>query len=255
MNRHTDRHRRILLLAAPFLASAVGLGPAFAAQAQAHAPAQGRPPARTAAVPAAPVCELVVGGGRPGGDARGRLHLGGFPANGAVRVDGPKTSFTATVNGKGELDRQGVSPGAYRVTYRAPGSQQAVRVTCAVAPADRRGGGKQTVKVTKVEVVVLTPPGTVVDCARPTTAEFDGKITATGPGRVRFHWTSGAGSGPVSPGSADFPAGTGTQVLLHVADVPARPNASTMTVSVTLHLPDQKMSARSGPVTFTCEKK
>ncbi|MFG2341252.1 hypothetical protein [Streptomyces yangpuensis] len=51
----------------------------------------------------------------------------------------------------------------------------------------------------KVEVVVLTPPGTSVDCTRPTTAEFDGKITATGPGRVRSHWTFGAGSGPVSP--------------------------------------------------------
>ncbi|MGW2269764.1 hypothetical protein [Streptomyces yangpuensis] len=254
MNRHTDRHRRLLLLAAPFLASAVGIGPAFAARAPAPAQTQERPAAEPAAAPEAPVCELIAGGG-PGGAARHRLHLGGFPANRAVRVDGPKTSFTATVNGKGELDRPGVSPGGYRVTYQARGSRQAVRLTCAVPPADQRGGGRQAVRVTKVEVVVLTPPGTAVDCARPTTAEFDGKITATGPGKVRFHWTFGAGPAPVSPGSADFPAGTSTQALLHVADVPPRPNATTMTVFVTLHLPDQKMSARSGPVAFTCEKK
>ncbi|MFJ2593540.1 hypothetical protein [Streptomyces erythrochromogenes] len=248
MNRQTNRHRRLLLLAAPLLASAVGLTPAFAAQ--------GRPQAEPGAVPAAPSCELVaIGSGKPGGDTRYKLHLGGFPTKQAVRVDGPKASFRATVNGKGELDRQGVNHGAYRVTYKARGSQQEVRVTCAAPPADKQGSGKQSVKVGKVEVVVLTPPGTVIDCAKPTTAEFDGKITATGPGKVRFHWTFAGGSKPVSPGSADFPAGTTTRALLHVADVPARPNASTVTVFATLHLPDQKMSARSGPVTFTCEKK
>ncbi|MCX5589253.1 hypothetical protein ACFV0H_20500 [Streptomyces erythrochromogenes] len=248
MNRQTDRHRRLLLLAAPLLASMVGLTPAFAAQ--------GRPQTEPGAVPAAPSCELVaVGSGKPGGDIRYKLHLGGFPAKQAVRVDGPKASFRATVNGKGELDRQGVTHGAYRVTFKARGAQQDVRVTCAAPPADEQGSGKQSVKVGKVEVVVLTPPGTVIDCAKPTTAEFDGKITATGPGKVRFHWTFAGGSKPVSPGSADFPAGTTTQALLHVADVPARPNASTVTVFATLHLPDQKMSARSGPVTFTCEKK
>ncbi|KOU58386.1 MULTISPECIES: hypothetical protein [unclassified Streptomyces] len=246
MDRQTNRHRRLLLLAAPLLASAVGLTPAFAAQAR---------PARPGTAPAAAACELLVGGGgKPGGDARYKLHLGGFPANQAVRVDGPKTSFRATVNGKGQLLRQGVRHGAYTVTYKAAGSRQDVRVRCAAVPADKTGSGKQGVKVSKVEVVVLTPPGTVIDCAKPTTAEFDGKITATGPGKVRFHWTFGAGSKPVSPGSADFAADTTTQALLHVADVPARPNAATVSVYVTLHLPDQKMSARSGPVTFTCQK-
>ncbi|MER7732703.1 hypothetical protein ABTX80_17630 [Streptomyces erythrochromogenes] len=246
MDRQTNRHRRLLLLAAPLLASAVGITPAFAAQ--------GRPQAEPGAAPAAASCRLVVSGsGKPGADARYTLRLGGFPAKQAVRVDGPKTSFRATVNGKGELDRQGLKHGAYRVTYKARGSQKDATVTCAVPPADKQGGGKQSVKVGKVEVVVLTPPGTAVDCTKPTTAEFDGKITATGPGKVRFHWTLDGGSKPVSPGTADFPAGTTTQALLHVADVPAKPNASTVTVHATLHLPDQKMSARSGPVTFTCE--
>ncbi|MEC4576471.1 hypothetical protein [Streptomyces virginiae] len=246
MDRQTNRHRRLLLLAAPLLASAVGLTPAFAAQAR---------PARPGTASAAATCELLVAGsGKPGGDARYKLHLGGFPANQAVRVDGPKTSFRATVNGKGQLDRQGMRHGAYTVTYKAAGTKHDVRLTCAAAPVDKTGSGKQGVKVSKVEVVVLTPPGTVIDCAEPTTAEFDGKITATGPGKVRFHWTFGTSSKPVSPGSADFAAGTTTQALLHVADVPARPNAATVSVYVTLHLPDQKMSARSGPVTFTCQK-
>ncbi|MFF8258916.1 hypothetical protein [Streptomyces virginiae] len=246
MDRQTDRHRRLLLLAAPFLAAAVALTPAFAAHAR---------PAEPGTAPPAAACELVAGAsGKPGGDARHQLHLGGFPANQAVRVDGPKTSFRATVDGKGQLDRQGLRHGAYTVTYKADGSRQDVRVTCAAAPADKTGSGKRSVKVSKVEVVVLTPPGTVIDCAEPTTAEFDGMITATGPGRVRFHWTFGTSSEPVSPGSADFASGTTTQALLHVAGVPARPSAATVSVYVTLHLPDQKMSARSGPVTFTCQK-
>ncbi|MGW6834082.1 hypothetical protein ACWGCI_11830 [Streptomyces sp. NPDC054949] len=113
---------------------------------------------------------------------------------------------------------------------------------------------KQDVKVTKVEVVILTPAGSVIDCAKGTTAEFDGKITATGPGKVRYYWTFASSSTPVSPGSVDFAPGTTSHALLHVVQVPGQANASTVSTFVTLHLPDQKMSARSGQVTFTCEK-
>ncbi|MCY0946859.1 hypothetical protein [Streptomyces antarcticus] len=43
--------------------------------------------------------------------------------------------------------------------------------------------------------------------------------------------------------------------MLHVVKVPGQANASTVSTFVTLHLPDQKMSARSAQVTFACEKK
>ncbi|KOU67381.1 hypothetical protein ADK55_03770 [Streptomyces sp. WM4235] len=168
-------------------------------------------------------------------------------------MDGPKTTFRATVNGKGELDRQGLRHGTYSVSYQAGGSQQVKRVTCTTSP-QKPDGGKQDVKVTKVEVVILTPAGSVIDCAKGTTAEFDGKITATGPGKVRYYWTFASSSTPVSPGSVDFTPGTTSHALLHVVQVPGQANASTVSTFVILHLPDQKMSARSGQVTFTCEK-
>ncbi|MFD3681271.1 hypothetical protein [Streptomyces sp. NPDC058613] len=248
MTRQTNRRRCLLLLAAPLLASSVALTPAFAAQGRAAGPG---------AAPSAPSCELVPGGGgKPGADVRYTLHLGGFPANQPVRIDGPRTSFRATVNGKGELDRQGLPHGAYSVVgHTSGGAQQGKRVTCAKPAPQKPGGGKGSVKVTKAEVVVLTPPGSVIDCSKGTTAEFDGKITATGPGKVRYYWTFASSSDPVSPGSADFAAGTGSRAVLHVVKVPGQANASTVSTFVTLHLPDQKMSARSAQVTFTCEKK
>ncbi|MFF7296570.1 hypothetical protein [Streptomyces sp. NPDC008265] len=235
------RRRRYLGLgAAVLLAASMGIAPAAASTAVA--------PAGPDAVPAAPSCRLLAGSGaKPAGDASYKLHLGGFPAKQAVRVDGPRTSFRAAVNAKGELDRPGLRHGAYTVTY------QNKRVVCVVPPAQKPGTG--SAKVTKAEVVVLTPAGVSLDCTKPTTAEFDGKITATGPGKVRFHWTLSTSPAPTSPGTADFPAGSSTQTLLHVAEVPAAAASATkVTVYATLHLPDQKMTARSGPVTFTCTK-
>ncbi|MGI5450968.1 hypothetical protein ACQEVM_35385 [Streptomyces sp. CA-243310] len=238
-----------MLLATPLLASSVALAPALT---PAFA-SQGRT-AEPGAAPSTPSCALMPGaGGKGGGDARYTLRLGGFPAKQSVRVDGPKTTFRATVNGKGGLDRPGLRHGTYSVSYQAGGSQQVKRVTC-TTPPQKPGGGKQDVKVTKVEVLVLTPAGSVIDCAKGTTAEFDGKITATGPGKVRYYWTFASSSTPVSPGSVDFTPGTTSHALLHVVQVPGQANASTVSTFVTLHLPDQKMSARSGQVTFTCEK-
>ncbi|MFI8362103.1 hypothetical protein ACIGD1_18260 [Streptomyces sp. NPDC085612] len=238
--RSRRRLRRLGLGVAALLAASLGIAPAAASAVVV--------PAGPEAVPAAPSCRLLAGSGaKPAGDASYKLHLGGFPAKQAVRVDGPRTSFRAAVNAKGELDRAGLRHGAYTVTY------QNKRVVCVVPPAQKPGTG--SVKVTKAEVVVLTPAGTAVDCTKPTTAEFDGKITATGPGKVRFHWTLSTSPAPTSPGTADFPAGSSTQTLLHVAEVPpAAAGATTVTVYATLHLPDQKMTARSGAVTFTCTK-
>lgn len=116
-------------------------------------------------------------------------------------------------------------------------------------------GVKQAVKVTKVEVVSLLKSGETVECnGTPVAMAFDGKITATGPGTVRYHWTVNAGRARLSPGSFAFGAGTSTKVVLQVVDMPAPRNAKAVTGYVTLHLPDQKKSVRSEQVTFPCKK-
>ncbi|WP_028801191.1 hypothetical protein [Streptomyces sp. 142MFCol3.1] len=116
-------------------------------------------------------------------------------------------------------------------------------------------GGKQAVKVTKVEVVTLLKSGERVECnGAPVAMAFDGKITATGPGAVRYYWTVNTSRARVSPGSLAFGGGTSTKVVLQVVDVPAPRNAKAVTGYVTLHLPDQKKSVRSAQVTFPCKK-
>ncbi|WP_438309729.1 hypothetical protein ACSHWO_01690 [Streptomyces sp. HUAS TT3] len=116
-------------------------------------------------------------------------------------------------------------------------------------------GVKQAVKVTKVEVVTLLKSGEAVECnGTPVAMAFDGKVTATGPGTVRYHWTVNASRARVSPGSFTFGAGTSTKVVLQVVDMPAPRNAKAVTGYVTLHLPDQKKSVRSEQVTFPCKK-
>ncbi|MCY0950123.1 hypothetical protein [Streptomyces sp. H27-S2] len=163
-------------------------------------------------------------------------------------------ALTPAFAAQGRAAGPGAAPSAPSCEL-VPGGGGKPGVTCAKPLPQKPGGGKGSVKVTKAEVVVLTPPGSVIDCSKGTTAEFDGKITATGPGKVRYYWTFASSSDPVSPGSADFAAGTGSRAVLHVVKVPGQANASTVSTFVTLHLPDQKMSARSAQVTFTCEKK
>ncbi|WP_030200251.1 hypothetical protein [Streptomyces sp. NRRL S-87] len=116
-------------------------------------------------------------------------------------------------------------------------------------------GAVSAVKVTKVEVVTLLKSGETVECnGTPVAMSFDGKITATGPGAVRYHWTVNTGRARVSPGTFSYGAGTSTKVSLLVADVPAPKGAKAVTGYVTLHLPDQKKSVRSEQVTFPCKK-
>ncbi|MFE2552289.1 hypothetical protein ACFXGI_27570 [Streptomyces sp. NPDC059355] len=125
----------------------------------------------------------------------------------------------------------------------------------AQAATDGPSGVKQAVKVTKVEVVTLLKAGETVECnGTPVAMAFDGKITATGPGTVRYHWTVNTSRTRVSPGSLAFGASTSTKVVLQVVDMPAPRNAKAVTGYVTLHLPDQKKSVRSEQVTFPCKK-
>ncbi|MEV7616085.1 hypothetical protein [Streptomyces sp. NPDC089799] len=136
----------------------------------------------------------------------------------------------------------------------------ALPMALAPAPAAWAGtaaaaGSVQAVKVTKVEVVTLLKSGETIECnGTPVAMAFDGKITATGPGTVRYHWTVGTGRARISPGAVTFGSGTGTKAVLQVFDVPAPKNAKSVTAYVTLHLPDQKKSARSEQVTFPCRK-
>lgn len=242
MNRKLNGHRLLTLLAAPLLVSSVALTPAFAAQSR-----------TVAAAPASPSCKLVPDGtGEPGGDRGYDLRLSGFPANQSVRVGGP-SSFKTTVDGQGDLERQDVRYGKYNVSYKDPGGNQSKRVGC-TTPREKPGSGKQDVKVTNVQVKTLTKPGTVVDCTKSNKAEFDGVITATGQGKVDYYWTYASSADPHSSGSVTFTPGTTSHSLLKVVDVSGMVNVTSVSVFVTLHVPDQNMSARSEQVVLTCAK-
>ncbi|MEV6578798.1 hypothetical protein AB0M92_11635 [Streptomyces sp. NPDC051582] len=246
MNRQTNRHRLLVLLAAPLLVSSVALAPAVAAQ--------GRPVgAEAARVPAAPSCELSPGsgGGKPAGNARYDLHLSGFAPNQSVRVEG-KSSFRATVSGDGSLDRQGVRYGTYGVDYRDGGSKQGRHVTCTTPPREDPGGGKGDVKVTKVEVMALTKSGTTVDCTTPPKFEFDGRITGSGKGSVGYYWTYNSSADPIASGKAEFTPGIVSVSLFKGVSAPVMANSSTVTVYLTLHVPDAGLTGRSESVTLTC---
>ncbi|WP_327280441.1 MULTISPECIES: hypothetical protein [unclassified Streptomyces] len=248
MNRQTNRHRGLVLLAAPLLASSVVLSPAFAAQGGAVA-------AGAARVPSAPSCELVPGDtGKPGGNVRYDLHLSGFPANQSVRVQG-KSSFRAMVDGQGALTRQGLRYGTYGVGYRESGSQQGKHVDCVTPPREKPGGGKGNVKVTKVEVLALTKNGSVVDCTTPPKIEFDGKITGTGTGKVNYYWTYNSSADPIASGTVEFTPGTTSHSLFKVVDGQVMANtSSTVGTFLTLHVPDQNMTGRSDTIVVNCAK-
>ncbi|MEU8773357.1 hypothetical protein [Streptomyces sp. NPDC048606] len=125
----------------------------------------------------------------------------------------------------------------------------------ALAPAHAAPAVAAAVKVTKVEVVTLLKSGETITCdGTPVAMAFDGKVTATGPGTVRYHWTVNTGRARVSPGTLVFGAGASTQVAFLVVDVPAPRKAKAVTGYVTLHLPDQGKSARGEQVTFPCKK-
>ncbi|MFK0044163.1 hypothetical protein ACIQU4_08645 [Streptomyces sp. NPDC090741] len=236
-----------MLLAAPVLASSVALTPAFAAQGRTAGPAAAR-------APMAPSCELTPGsgGGNPGGNMRYDLHLRGFAPNQSVRVEG-NSSFRTTVDGAGSLDRPGVRYGTYGVGYREGGSKQGKRVACVTPPREKPGSGKGNVQVTKVEVLTLTKSGTTVDCTKPPKLEFDGKITGTGQGKVRYFWTYASSADPISSGTAAFNPGTTSVSLLKVVEGSVMANTKTVSAFVTLHVPEFNMTARSENVNVTCK--
>ncbi|MEU8778665.1 hypothetical protein [Streptomyces sp. NPDC048606] len=232
-----NRHRHLPLLAATLLVPALTLTPAFAAPAAPTAPT----------APALPTasCELVATG--EGGSGPYTLVLEGFAPNQSVTIKGPRTDQRTRVGAEGTLDRRDVRHGQYVVTAKGE------RVTCLTPPRDQQGGGKQgKVRVTKVEVLSLTKPGTVVDCSKPTRAEFDGKISGTGKGEVRYHWTYASSSDPIDAGTATFAPGIESVSLLKVVTFPPSVNGVSPSVFVTLHVPSANMTARSAQITLTC---
>ncbi|MFF4850772.1 hypothetical protein [Streptomyces sp. NPDC001194] len=249
MNRQTNRYRGLMILAVPLLASSVALTPAFAARGRTAG-------AGAARAPMAPSCELIAGGGGQSGgkgNTRYDLHLSGFPANQSVHVQG-KSSFRGTVDGSGSLDRRGVRYGTYGVGYRDAGSKQAKHVDCSTAPREKPGGGKGNVQVTKVEVKALTKSGTVVDCGTPPKFEFDGKITGSGNGKVRYYWTYNSSADPIASGSAEFTPGIESVSLFKAVNGSVLANTDTVTVYLTLHVPDSNLTGQSENVTLTCAK-
>ncbi|AZM88922.1 MULTISPECIES: hypothetical protein [Streptomyces] len=223
------RHRNLTLLAVPLL-----LSPAAALAS----------PAAAAPLPAAS-CELVATG--EGGSGPYTLVLEGFEPNQSVTIKGPQGSQRTRVGAEGTLDRQGARYGQYTVTAKGK------RTGCLTPPRQQPDGGKQgKVQVTKVEVFTLTKPGTVVDCTKPSRAEFDGKITGSGNGKVPYYWTYASSSEPYASGTATFGPGVESVSLLKVVPLSPTVNGVSPSVFVTLHVGN--MSARSDQVTLTCAK-
>ncbi|MER7000695.1 hypothetical protein [Streptomyces sp. NPDC000410] len=238
MNRHS---RPTLSLLAPVLASSLVLAPAVAAPGQA---AEGAAPV----APAAPACELVASPyGTPGAEPTYDLMLSGFAGGQQVRINGPERS-TITLGEEGTLKIQSVPYGSYRVSYEDERTGKNKRVTCDQPSRKKPGDGQQSVKVTRVEVFVLSP--TVVDCTKPQQVEFDGKITAEGRGKVAYHWTQQSDSTPVSPGTVEFSGTTKSHSILRVVKLPANPLETR--VSTALHA--QGMSSPVTEVRLTCAK-
>ncbi|MFF5702869.1 hypothetical protein ACFY7H_10245 [Streptomyces sp. NPDC012794] len=227
-----NQHRFLTLLAAPLLASSAVLTPASAAP---------------AAAPAVGSCELVATG--EGKDTSYDLVLEGFEPDQSVTINGPRTNQRARVDDEGALDKHDVRYGKYTV------SSKGSRIGCTTPPRGQQDGGEQgKVKVTKVEVVTLTKPGTVVDCSKPSRAEFDGRITGTGKGDVDYYWTFASSADPYAKGKAHFEPGIQSHSLLKVVNLPATVNGVSPSVFMTLHVPSAGLSARSDQVTLTCAK-
>ncbi|MCX4822646.1 hypothetical protein OG883_22650 [Streptomyces sp. NBC_01142] len=244
-------HRSLMLLAAPLFASSVALTPALAAPV-----ASAGAGAASAARPAL-FCELVPSeSGEPDGDTTYDLLLSGFAPRQSVKIEGPRTNFQARVDDQGKSDEKDVRYGKYSVSYKESGAKQGKRIGCVTPPREKPGGGKQKVKVTKVEVITLTKPGTVVDCTKPNKVEFDGKITGVGKGDVDYHWTFASSADPVDAGKVTFTLGTTqSHSILRVVEVPRAGNpTNSLSVFTTLHVPSQNLSARSEQVQLTCAK-
>lgn len=235
-----NRHRLLTLLAAPLLTSAVTLTPALAA-----------PPA---AAPGAASCELVATG--EGQGTSYTLVLEGFAPNQSVTINGPRTSQRTQVGEEGALQQDDVRYGKYSVGFKKEGSGHGSRISCLTPPRQKQDhSGKQgKVQVTKVEVLTLTKPGTVVDCTKPLKAEFDGKISGTGNGDVRYFWTFLSTTEPVQPGTVTFTPGIESHSLLVVVPVTLAGGGNPVTAFVTLHVPSANMTARSDDVTLVCAK-
>ncbi|MFD8980303.1 hypothetical protein [Streptomyces sp. NPDC059564] len=230
-----NRHSLLTLLAAPLLIAPAALTPAFAAP---------------AAVPAAASCELVAIG-----EDSYTLVLEGFAPGQSVTINGPRTNQRVQVGQEGSLQQDDARYGKYSVGFKTGGSGHGNRIGCLTPPRGKHdgGGGKGNVQVTKVEVFTLTKPGTVVDCTKPIKAEFDGKISGTGKGDVRYFWTFASSADPIQSGKVTFAPGTESHSLFVAVPLSVVNNGSPSGF-VTLHVPSANMTARSDQVTLTCAK-
>ncbi|MFG2983081.1 hypothetical protein ACGFYQ_17825 [Streptomyces sp. NPDC048258] len=172
-----NRHVRYALLAplAPLVASAVALTPAMAAHAM---------PAAPAAAPQA-TCKLVVAPGT--NPVEFDLVLTDFKAGQQVRVTGPE-NFTRTANQQGAVTEEDVKKGSY--TARGTGGGNNPAVGCSKPP---RTPATTAADISDVEVTgASTTPAVDVDCSVAQNVTFQGKITGTGTGNVKYKW-SGVG--------------------------------------------------------------
>ncbi|MHA5054785.1 hypothetical protein [Streptomyces sp. SD15] len=234
-----NRHRRYALLA-PLLVSSVALPPTTAAQA---APAD-RPPAALSA-PAGPSCKLEVAPGTK--PVEFDLVLTGFKAGERVQIEGPKR-FTGVINGQGKFDEENVPRGNYTVITGNKKTRN--RIACEKPP---RTPAAPALDVTDADAKAIAPTGPV-DCAKPQDVKFQGTLTGTGTGTVKYVWNGP--NGKQSAPSVEFTQPS-TNTTVFTVTAPPRAAAADPPPKVTVRLsvpkqgPEQGIS--SGDVTFTLQ--
>ncbi|MDX2391854.1 MULTISPECIES: hypothetical protein [unclassified Streptomyces] len=233
-----NRRARYALIA-PLLVTALAAPPALAAAA---APVQGQPAALAA--PLQPSCKLVAAPGT--NPLEFDLVLTGFGPRQNVNISGPER-FTRTVSQQGAFTEQDVAKG----TYTASVGQNRNRVSVACEkPA--RVPVTTPVDISDADVTPANPGA--VNCANPTPISFQGTLSGTGAGTVKYQWEERGGSGKISQPTVDFKAPSTKTVSFTVTAPPrAAANAPAPTVTVQLSVPKQagETGVKSGDVKFT----
>ncbi|MGW6858376.1 hypothetical protein [Streptomyces xanthophaeus] len=171
------RHHRFALLAA----AACVLATAFAAPQAVAAPAG--------------ICALVKG--EPGLDKKSTydLKLSGFDRGARVTISGGTSSQNVRVASNGKYVDEDVTYGTYTVKER---NRNTPPVTCSKVPEEPAGQADpqaKTADVTSVTAKYLGKQGDIGCIIFPdgVVPGFDGTISTSGPGTVKYRWTRSDG--------------------------------------------------------------
>lgn len=227
-----SRHRRYALLI-PLVVSSVALSPAMAARAAPSAPSA---PLPTALTKASPTCKLQVAPDT--NPAEFDLVLNGFRPNSQVRISGPKF-FKGVVNNQGAFTEDNVPRGNYTVTTGEDRRGNKLKIGCEKPP---RLPVPAALNITDADAAVSSPTGPV-NCAVGQAVKFEGKLTGTGTGTVKYVWTSSTGKR--TEASVTF-NGPSTATTSFTVTARARQSNAARAPRVTVQLTVPKQGAEAG---------